>query len=126
MKKSFLFLAFLATSLLVSAQNSESTVQEGDILILAAVDGDRYHHINFPRKNIIMKRGAMANYDALVGKKLVVASIDANNTAKAVLKRKDGKPFFRFFPKVTANVEKAIKSGELKHPDSKTPQSLAK
>ncbi|NHF58697.1 hypothetical protein FK220_005060 [Flavobacteriaceae bacterium TP-CH-4] len=115
MKKSFFVAVFLAVSFLVNAQEKETMIQPGTTFTLAAVDGDNYRHIKFPRKNIIIKRGAIANFNELIGEQLVVSEVKsgAENTY-VVLKRKNGKPFFRFFPTVDANLEKALERGELR------------
>lgn len=98
------------------AQEKENIVAEGGILVLGEVQNSDYRHIDFPRKNIILKRGALANINALVGKRLVVQSFVTNKDGmtQAVLKRKDGLNFFRIFPEVRANINKAIESGKLK------------
>lgn len=101
---------------MLKAQEKENIVAEGDILVLGKAHNSDYSHIDFPKKNIIIKRGSIANFNALVGTRLVVQSFerDKDGMTKAVLKRKDGLNFFRFFPRVRANIEKAIQSGELK------------
>jgi len=117
MRKSVLVLAFfLCFGGTLKAQDNETTISEGDIVVLGEAPGSNYQHIHFPKKNFIIKRGAIANFNALVGEKLVVALIetDKKGNPKAVLKRKDGRNFFRFFPTVRAQVSKALQSGELK------------
>lgn len=117
MRKSVLVLAFfLCLGGMLKAQDTGTTISEGDIVELGKAPGSNYQHIDFPRKNFIIKRGAIANFNALVGKKLVVARIetDKNGNPEAVLKRKDGRNFFRFYPTVKAEVSKALQNGELK------------
>ena len=116
MKKSILFLAFLFCSNAFQAQSIDYDMTEGSTLLLGEPSGSDYTSIDFPRKNIIRKRGAIPNFDTLIGKKLVVQQIDKTNGDEiiAILKRKDGLNFFRFFPKVKANLALAIESGELK------------
>ena len=96
MKKSILFLAFVFCSLALQAQSSNYNLAEGDILILGEPSGSEYRNIDFPRKNIIIKRGAIADFNALIGKKLVVQQISntKNGKAIAILKRKDDLNFF--------------------------------
>lgn len=116
MRNSILFLVFLICSCALRAQSTNYDIVEGDLLLLGPPSGSEYTSIDFPRKNIIHKRGAIANFHALIGKRLVVQKIDSskNDEVIAILKRDDGLNFFRFFPKVTANLSQAIKSGELK------------
>ena len=40
-------------------------------------------------------------------------SVNKNRITEAVLKRKNGLNFFRFYPSVTADIEKALAAGEI-------------
>lgn len=99
----------------VIGQENNSNISQGTIYRLSEPAGHTYKHIDFPRRNIIIKRGAIANYNSLVGMELVVKELikDTNGSTTAILVRKDGRPFFRFFPTVEANLEKALAIGEL-------------
>lgn len=127
MRKSILFTAFLFCLITLQAQNTNYDVAVGDILILGNPSGSSYAHVDFPRKNIIIKRGAIANFKTLVGKKLLILQIeqDKNGNKIATLKPKDGRNFFRFFPNVKADLSKSIKSGELKIKESKVQAAIA-
>ncbi|MBT8314298.1 MAG: hypothetical protein KJP26_07535 [Maribacter sp.] len=116
MRKSILFMAFLFCISMLKAQSTDHSSIEGDILMLGEPSGASYTAIKFPRKNIIIKRGAIANFNSLLGKKLVVEKIETNSDGMEIstLRRKDGLNFFRFFPEVKADLSKAIESGELK------------
>jgi len=72
---------------------------EGEVLTLSVLSGSDYQYIDFPRKKIIIKRGAIANFKSLIGKKLVVSEVNTkpNGSLETILKRKDGLNFFRFF-----------------------------
>ncbi len=120
MRNLVFYVAFIAAGLL-QAQEQKDTIVKGDILILSQPLGSSYFHIEFPKKNIIIKRGAIANFNNLIGQKLVVDQIILfeDGTTEAILKRKDGKNFFRFFPKVKSNLDKAVATGELKIPKRK-------
>ena len=116
MRKSLNFLAFLLCIFTINAQSSIDGIAKGDILVLDEPSGASYSHVNFPRKNIIIKRGAIPNFKAILGKRLIVEAITTNEKGKviATLRRADGLNFFRFFPKVKADVAKALQAGELK------------
>lgn len=117
MRKSVLLLAFfLCLGGMLNAQDKENIVAEGDIVVLGEPESSGYSHIDFPRKNIIIKRGAIPNFNALIGERLVVQSLETNKEGitEAVLIRRDGMNFFRFFTKVRADIDQAIESGELK------------
>ncbi|MET7029884.1 hypothetical protein [Sediminicola luteus] len=106
---------FCGTNALM-AQESDTQISKGSIYTLSDPTGHNYKHIDFPRRNIIIKRGAIANYNSLVGMEIVVKELikDSDGSTTAILERKDGRPFFRFFPTVEANLEKALAVGELK------------
>lgn len=115
MRKSFFFMVLLATISMLYAQETSQVLNEGDVITLGPPSGFHYQNIDFPRKNLIIKRGAIPNFNALIGEKLIVEHIetDKNGKTQAVLKRKDGLNFFRFYPTVNARVTKALVSGEI-------------
>lgn len=116
MRKSFLLMVFLAAPPLINAQETPQILVEGDIVTLGTPKGSDYRAIDFPRKNIIIKRGAIPNFNALIGEKLVVKRIeeDKNGIKQAILRRKDGLNFFRFYPTVRVEIAEAMESGEIK------------
>ncbi len=114
-KLSFCMVFILAIGML-NAQEQHNPITIGDVLVLSQPSGSSYQHIDFPSPNIIIKRGAIANFNNLVGQKLIVKEIiiDDDGGKRAILVRKDGRNFFRFFPSVTSNLDKALTKGELK------------
>lgn len=128
MKKLTIVTVMLIFTGMLNAQENDKLVAKGDIVVLGTPEGQRYEHIDFPRRNIIMKRGATANFKALAHKNLVVEAVDTkrDGSTQVTLKRHDGINFFRFYPTVTANLEKALVEGELVMPDNKRLDSLAK
>ncbi|QCX02223.1 hypothetical protein FGM00_19650 [Aggregatimonas sangjinii] len=116
MRNSIFFVTLLLSFFMLQGQSNDYNFTQGDELILGAPKGSRYKAINFPRKNIIIKRGALANFNALIGKQLIISRLETDDEGKTIvtLKRKDGLNFFRFFPKVTADLDKALAFKELK------------
>ncbi|MFT5943435.1 MAG: hypothetical protein ACI9AV_002048 [Sediminicola sp.] len=115
--KALLLVLFLFSSFnYVLGQENDKVISKGTTYTLSEPMGHTYKYIDFPRRNIIIKRGAIADYNSLIGLEIVVKDLkkDKNGSTKAILERKDGRPFFRFFPTVEANLEKAIAVGELK------------
>jgi len=112
------FIAFLTFSF-VSLGNPYNSVQEkpqvGDTLIVSKSLGENYKHINFPRLNMIVKRGGIASYKSVHNTKVVVEEVIENEYGRLFvkLKRADGKKFFNQDKYVTANYDMAISSGEL-------------
>ncbi len=125
-KSIFILTFFLCLGGVLQAQDNYD-VAEGDILVLGKAQGLEYKHIDFPKKNIIIKRGALANFNAIVGQWVVVDKLKTkkDGTAIAILKRKDGRKFFRFYPTVKANLNSALNSGELKTIDLKKRGAIA-
>jgi hypothetical protein len=115
MRKSILFTAFLFSVFLLQGQAIDN-IAEGDVFVISEPTGSAYAAIDFPRRNIIIKRGAIANFNALIGKKVFVDQLETDEEGRitVTLKRADGLNFFRFFPKVNADLSKAIKLKELK------------
>ncbi len=114
MRKSILLLASIFAMGSLQAQQSTNTIEEGSVLTLGASTASGYKHIKFPRNNFIIKRGAIADFSNLEGKKVVVKKVQYfNGIAQVVIERKDGQNFFRFYPSVTANLDKALANGEL-------------
>ena len=111
----FAIFLFCSTNALM-AQKNDSQISKGSIYKISEPTGHTYKHIDFPRRNIIIKRGAIANYNSLVGMDIVVKELIKNTdgSTTAIMARKDGRPFFRFYPTVEANLEKALAIGELK------------
>ncbi|WP_149274541.1 hypothetical protein [Pareuzebyella sediminis] len=128
MKKLTIITTLLLFTGLSNAQNSEDLVAKGDRIVLGSPEGQHYQHVDFPRRNIIMKRGATANFKALFNESLIVEAVATkkDGTTKVTLKREDGINFFRFYPTVEANLEKALVKGELIMPEKKRLDSLAK
>lgn len=114
--KKLLCIAIFALSGVVLAQDNLKTVEVGDVLVLSEPAKETYKHIDFPRKNTIMKRGAIADFKNLVGKRVIVSEIStlADGTKQVVLKREDGQDFFRFYPSVKGDLDKALAAGELR------------
>lgn len=127
MKKTVLIMTFLFCTVGLTAQIDNYDLKEGDIVELGETSGTHYRNIEFPRKNIIIKRGAIADFKSLVGRKLRIEKLETNknNEAIATLKRTDGLNFFRFYPQVKANISKALTSGELKLVDDNKQGAIA-
>jgi hypothetical protein len=106
----------LASIAMLRSQEKVHKVSRGDILTVGSPSGSTYQHIDFPRKNIIIKRGAIADFNNLLEIKVIVEHMAANKdgSTEVVLKRKDGHNFFRFYPFITANLDKALEKAELK------------
>lgn len=96
--------------------NNPQEVQINDVLVIQEPSGADFNHIHFPRKNFIIKRGGIASMKQVAGKKVVVESIsyDKEGNTVVTLSRLDGLKFFRAFPTVTATLESALVSGELR------------
>lgn len=126
MKTTLLFVISMAMMFTLNAQEYEGTIERGNELILGTVSALGFQHIDFPRKNLIIKLGAVADFKALEGEKVVVDEVfSQNGEIKVVIKRKNGRKFFRFWPSVTASLEKALKEGELIFQKSKQKEAIA-
>lgn len=90
-------------------------VKVGDIFVLGETEGAQYEHLLVPKKNIIIKRGAIADMKQLHGLQVEVAGIayDSSGNSLVTLRRTDGGKFFRAFSEIKARFEPAVSEGEL-------------
>ena len=112
MKNLFLVTLFFGCFSLAFGQNEPKV---GDELTIKAPSSQLYNHIDFPRLNILVKRGSLPNYKSVYGNDVVVDEVKTkkDGTVYVVLKKKDGSNFFGFLPKVKANYAKALESNEM-------------
>ena len=106
---------FVAIGTFGFAQSVNSDIEIGTVFKIGKSASAKYKHVNVPKANMIIKRGGVANYNGLVGRLVVVTSIQKKKNGATVLrfKLKNGKRFFGSHTLLTANAEKALKSGEL-------------
>jgi hypothetical protein len=109
-KLMFLFCFFLSYG-----QENAQNETIGKIYVINAKSGSSYNHIYFPKPNFIIKRGGFANYDALIGKKIIVTKVlkEKKTGTLVSIKLEDGNKFFGVYPSIDANLQKAIEKGEL-------------
>lgn len=103
-----------------SFSNNLTPIQEkpkvGDTFIVAQNQGETYQHIDFPRLNILVKRGRIASYKSIYNIEVVVTDVIENEYGRVDvrLERTDGKKFFNLTKSVRSNYKKALENGELK------------
>ena len=113
MKKTFFFFVVLAFfSLTITAQ---SNVKVGDTFVINEVSSDNYKYIKFPKSSTVIKKGGVADYDLVVGKKVEVTSLKEkeDGTTIATIKLVSGKQCFMSHRYVTVDIAKAIENKEL-------------
>jgi len=114
MKKIQQFVILLMVAAFGNLEVAGQEAEVGTEYVLVIENESRPKHIKFPSKREILKRGAVPNYQSLNGVIVVVEKVESkNNMPQIFIKRKDGKPFFRFFNSIKANVSEAMESGEL-------------
>ena len=119
--KNILFIGLFLAGISVFAtnetenNNDQNYPQVGDVLIIGESDTYKYGHIDFPRLNMIVKRGGIASYKTVLGNEVVVKAVEEkpDGTTEVTLERLNGKKFFRHLKSVKADFNKAIESGEL-------------
>ena len=113
MKKAFFFFVVMAFfSLAVAAQGN---VKVGDTFTINEVSSDNYKYIKFPKTSMVIKKGGVADYNQIVGKKVEVTSLKEkkDGTTIATIKLVSGKQFFKSHRYVTVDITKAIENKEL-------------
>ena len=114
----YVIVALFSASVLYAQTNTnmvQNEVEVGDVFEIGRPVANQYQHIDFPRPNIIIKRGGRANYKSVEGKKVVVTSVKdkKDGSTQIKLKRADGGRFFGSHSTVAANFKDAIGAGEL-------------
>lgn len=117
MKTKLMFIVFAICAYMSFGQTnmSQSDVQVGTELVIGKAENSSYQHIHFPKANIIIKRGGIANYKSVQGDKVVVTAVSESDNGAVIvtIKRKDDRAFFGTHKTVKANLEKALKTKEL-------------
>lgn len=100
----------------INAQETNADVKKGDLLEIIKPSKNEYQHINFPKKNFIIKRGGITSNQLVNGEEVIVTKVtkkkDGSTTIR--IKKTDGGRFYKAIPSVTVNFEEAVKSGEIK------------
>jgi len=116
MKFNILFsFLFIFLSSILYAQTSNSNLKVGDVFVIGEVENNNYEHINFPKANFIIKKGGLANYKNIKGKKVQIKSIKGNRNGNlvAIIELVSKKKFFNSHKYVKVNINKAINQKEL-------------
>ncbi|NAS12684.1 hypothetical protein [Poritiphilus flavus] len=115
-KTALLIAALFLLSFTSQAQESELQFSEGQVFVLGTPTGQDYQHIHFPRKNFLIKKGAIPRMKDLPGTQVYVDQVNygRSGSAEIVLKRKDGRKFFRVLRSVKASADEALQAGEIK------------
>lgn len=120
MKSIYFLLAVLFSACSLHAQkNHVDVVQIGDQLTLGKPSGASYTQVLVPRKNFIIKRGALPNINALENTKVTITDISDGKNPQITFKKSDGTKFFRFYKTMKANFNQALASGELRISNNK-------
>lgn len=115
MKKVALIIIFALFAGISQIQAQSSMLQQGQVLQIDRPESGDFQYVKFPRKNIIIKRGGIADMKSVEGMLVVVQSFKETKWGTEVtLKRKDGGKFFRNFPTITAIWPDARDNGELR------------
>ncbi|QDO94072.1 hypothetical protein FNB79_08795 [Formosa sediminum] len=116
MKKVFFFagvfmLGFSANALTVNP----APVSVGDVVTVGVPSQFAYSSINFPKSNFIIKRGGVVNYNNLAGLQVEIVSITdkKDGSREAVIKRADGRKFFKVLSTVSVAIDEAVETHEL-------------
>jgi len=116
MKKNIRFaIVLIFLSFTLYSQSTSSTIAVGDFFVIGAAENNTYTYINFPKPNIIIKKGGLVSFKNVVGKKVVVTSIKEkrNGTLVATIQLVSKRLFFKSHKTVTVKIKKAIEYKEL-------------
>lgn len=98
-----------------SPNDTQNTPVVGDILVINATSNTNYNYIDFPKLNVIVKKGGLATYKSVHGNHVVVTDVKTKNDGKVqvILEKKDSTKFFGIAKQVKADYNNALSSGEL-------------
>lgn len=117
MKKYLVTTVFaLIATFSINAQKTIINVKKGDLLEIIKPSSNEFKHINFPKKNFIIKRGGIASDKLVNGEKVVVTKVtkEKDGSTTIIIKPSDGSRFYKAISSVSVAFEKAIESGEIK------------
>ena len=106
MKKNLLIaIALIFFTVTLYSQNISSPIAVGDVFVVGALENNNYTYINFPKLNIIIKKGDLVNF-----KNVVVTSIKEkrNGTLVATIQLTSKRLFFKSHKTVTVKIKEAI------------------
>ncbi|BFP42475.1 hypothetical protein FGF1_33200 [Flavobacteriaceae bacterium GF1] len=85
-------------------------VKVGDVFEIGRPETNKYRNIDFPKANLTIKHGGMANYKRQEGEKVVVISVKERNHGSIEVKiiRTDGGTFFKSHGTVVAGCDNAL------------------
>ena len=112
MKKIIFTLLCFGFILTASANNAPKI---GDLLTVKTPTAQGFNHVDFPKANILIKRGVVTNYKSVNNLTVIIDKVEteANGSTTVILKKQDGSKFFGFLSNVKADYTKAIGAGEL-------------
>ncbi|SKB83248.1 hypothetical protein SAMN05660776_0007 [Salegentibacter holothuriorum] len=115
MRNIFIIPVMLLFAIQVEAQQQSHPVVVGDVLVINQNGDQDFESLDLPKANFIIKKGGIANYKSLIGKRVEVAEVATNDVGETtvILKREDGGKFFRTHIFISANIDEALKNGEL-------------
>jgi len=111
-----LFFVAIFSSSLISAQKSDNNFKKGDVFIISKVENNNYKHIYFPKKNFIIKKGGIVNFENVYEQNIEIVSTktDKKGNLIATIKLVSGKRFFNSHKYLKANISRALLEKELK------------
>lgn len=116
MKKFAILTLILLGSLSGNAQEIDTKTAIGAVYTILQPSGKEYKFINFPKKNIIVKRGGLMSNALVIGKNVIVTKIVKNKDESTIItvKPTESTWFYNAIPTVTIQLEEALKTKELK------------
>lgn len=118
MKTILLALAFIAFSVSTFGQENQMDWKPGEVYTINKSTNTPFEHLYFPKTNLIIKSGAIANYKLLDGMQVKIDEVYEDSTVKLSLV--NGDRFFNKYYSVKANFKEALNSNELKRLETST------
>ncbi|MDP5044185.1 MAG: hypothetical protein NWQ06_04305 [Leeuwenhoekiella sp.] len=110
-----MLIAFGSLSLQAQKQCDTPDLKVGDVLKISGDTNTTFQHINFPKKNFIIKRGGIVDYKKLNNKEVEITGVQHEEgcISKIDVKLADGSKFFNAVSAVSINLKGALSTGEV-------------
>ncbi|WP_420603871.1 hypothetical protein [Flagellimonas sp.] len=115
MRKVYLLtIAFFSFLSFLSGQEIQmDNIKIGDKLIIGEPSSNSYIHIDIPKNNFIIKRGGLPKISGLQNQHVIVTDISYGKNTIVTFKNARGKKFFKAYKTFSADLAKALETGEL-------------
>ncbi|TRZ46143.1 hypothetical protein [Robertkochia solimangrovi] len=111
----FAIIAMFAIPMFAMNTNPDlPVVTVGDEVTINTPSSVEFQHIKFPKRNLMLKAGAIPTFSGLHGETVRVTDVQTtDNGTVLTVERKNGNKFFNKYKSVKVHYDKAMETGEI-------------